>query len=174
MGAEQQALLGSTRSDPQILAWNVAVALERWKLKQIMENLGTFNYKFCLFTVHEHIFNDFFFHSNRSNSATHADYGKMAKAITCSSNSTSYGSSGHVMTAPQNNNNNNTIISGGNTSNNNGSNGPFKPVPPPKPKNYRPPLQNSSNSNTTALKPPQTWEHTVNASVKISLFYSYN
>ena len=28
----------------------------------------------------------------------------------------------------------------------NGSNGPFKPVPPPKPKNYRPPLQGGSGN----------------------------
>lgn len=85
----------------------------------------------------------------------------MTKTVTCGTSSTSYGSSGHVMSSPPNHNSNNTIISGGNTSSNNGSNGPFKPVPPPKPKNYRPPLQNSSNSNNAILKSPQTWEYTV-------------
>lgn len=38
--------------------------------------------------------------------------------------------------------------------------GPFKPVPPPKPKNYRPPLQNSGNGNGQ-----NQWENQVSCMV---------
>ncbi|XP_067643044.1 tight junction protein ZO-1 isoform X3 [Eurosta solidaginis] len=68
---------------------------------------------------------------SRNNSVAPADYNKLPKTP-------------HLIAQPSNiNGNNNTS---GNVPANNNGNGPFKPVPPPKPKNYRPPLQASSSS----------------------------
>lgn len=48
MDVEQQPLVDIIRSDLQILASNVVVILERWKLKQIMENIGKLEYNIDL------------------------------------------------------------------------------------------------------------------------------
>nr|XP_036229502.1 uncharacterized protein LOC106622754 isoform X3 [Bactrocera oleae] len=63
---------------------------------------------------------------SRNNSVTQADYNKLPKNT-------------HLIV--QTNVNNNTS----NGSSTNGT-GPFKPVPPPKPKNYRPPMQGGNNT----------------------------
>lgn len=86
----------------------------------------------------------------------------MTKAATCSNNTSYGGNSSHVMgtTIPNNHNSSNGVMNGANASNSkSGNGGTFKPVPPPKPKNYRPALQN--NCNSTALKSSQIWEYTV-------------
>lgn len=106
-------------------------------------------------------FNEMYFFSNRSNSATQADYGKMTKTSICA-NGTSYGTSGHIMvtTVPNNHNTSNGVINTENTPNMKSSRGgSFKPVPPPKPKNYRPAQQN--NCNSAALKSSQMWDYIV-------------
>ncbi|XP_065361964.1 tight junction protein ZO-1 isoform X4 [Calliphora vicina] len=72
---------------------------------------------------------------SRNNSASQADYNKIPKQTGAPP--------AHGMVVPPPNINGN--MNGNSTPN--GSGGPFKPVPPPKPKNYRPPLQNAGNAN---------------------------
>lgn len=80
-----------------------------------------------------------FQHHSRNNSASQADYNKIPKQPV----------QPHGMVVPPPNINGN--MNGNSTPN--GSGGPFKPVPPPKPKNYRPPMQNSGNGNG-----PNQWQ----------------
>lgn len=50
---------------------------------------------------------------------------------------------------------------------------PFKPVPPPKPKNYRPMV--SSNGNpTNGNMPPNQWDTTVRTSLKFKYQFRHN
>ncbi|XP_004529166.1 tight junction protein ZO-1 isoform X4 [Ceratitis capitata] len=65
---------------------------------------------------------------SRNNSITQADYNKLPK-------------NSHLVVPQSSTNNNNN----GSSTN---SGGPFKPVPPPKPKNYRPPLQGGNNTGS--------------------------
>ncbi|KAM7359564.1 zonula occludens-like protein polychaetoid isoform 5-T5 [Cochliomyia hominivorax] len=76
---------------------------------------------------------------SRNNSASQADYNKIPKQPVAP----------HGMVVPPPNINGN--MNGNSTPN--GSGGPFKPVPPPKPKNYRPPMQNAGNGNG-----PNQWQ----------------
>lgn len=66
--------------------------------------------------------------NSRNNSITQADYNKLPK-------------NSHLVVPQSSTNNNNN----GSSTN---SGGPFKPVPPPKPKNYRPPLQGGNNTGS--------------------------
>lgn len=47
---------------------------------------------------------------------------------------------------------------------------PFKPVPPPKPKNYRPMVQTNGNGNNGNM-PPSQWESTVRL---LKIFWLWN
>ncbi|XP_075146706.1 zonula occludens-like protein polychaetoid isoform X3 [Haematobia irritans] len=76
---------------------------------------------------------------SRNNSASQADYNKIPKNPGMP----------HMVVPPPNVNGNMNGSTGPN-----GAGGPFKPVPPPKPKNYRPPLQNAGNGNG-----PNQWEN---------------
>uniref|UniRef100_A0A1I8NW97 Tight junction protein ZO-1 n=1 Tax=Stomoxys calcitrans TaxID=35570 RepID=A0A1I8NW97_STOCA len=76
---------------------------------------------------------------SRNNSASQADYNKIPKNPGMP----------HMVVPPPNVNGNMNGSAGPN-----GASGPFKPVPPPKPKNYRPPLQNAGNGNG-----PNQWEN---------------
>ena len=61
-----------------------------------------------------------------------------------------------------------TNINGNGTPSSNGSGGSaFKPVPPPKPKNYRPPVQGSSGSSGLGA-----WENGVSISF-LQIFFIY-
>lgn len=91
-----------------------------------------------------------FQHHSRNNSASQADYNKIPKQPV----------QPHGMVVPPPNINGN--MNGNSTPN--GSGGPFKPVPPPKPKNYRPPMQNSGNGNG-----PNQWQEN-----GVSFNYFYN
>lgn len=75
-------------------------------------------------------------HNSRNNSASQADYNKIPKQTGATP------AHGGMVVPPPNINGN---MNGNSTPN--GSGGPFKPVPPPKPKNYRPPMQNAGNGN---------------------------
>ncbi|XP_054747083.1 tight junction protein ZO-1 isoform X2 [Anastrepha obliqua] len=69
---------------------------------------------------------------SRNNSVTQADYNKLPK-------------NPHMVVPPPNINGNNN--SSGNGASNSSGSGPFKPVPPPKPKNYRPPVHGGNNAS---------------------------
>lgn len=77
--------------------------------------------------------------NSRNNSVSQADYNKLPK------NPQAPNGGGPV---PMN---------GSATPSSNGS-GPFKPVPPPKPKNYRPPVQSGGSSGSGGTTP---WENGV-------------
>ncbi|XP_073830454.1 zonula occludens-like protein polychaetoid isoform X7 [Musca autumnalis] len=77
---------------------------------------------------------------SRNNSASQADYNKIPKNPGMP----------HMVIPPPNVNGNMNGSAGPQAA----AGGPFKPVPPPKPKNYRPPLQNSGNGNG-----PNQWEN---------------
>ncbi|XP_058984988.1 tight junction protein ZO-1 isoform X7 [Musca domestica] len=78
---------------------------------------------------------------SRNNSASQADYNKIPKNPGMP----------HMVIPPPNVNGNMNGSSAGPQA---AASGPFKPVPPPKPKNYRPPLQNAGNGNG-----PNQWEN---------------
>lgn len=86
-------------------------------------------------------------HDSRNNSASQADYNKIPKNA---------GGMPHMVVPPPNVNGNMNGSAGANVA----GGGPFKPVPPPKPKNYRPPLQNSGNGNGQ-----NQWENQVSCMV---------
>ncbi|XP_017847313.2 tight junction protein ZO-1 isoform X3 [Drosophila busckii] len=73
---------------------------------------------------------------SRNNSVTQADYSKLPKHP-------------QALVQPAN------MVNGSATPSSNGS-GPFKPVPPPKPKNYRPPAQSGGSSGSGGTTP---WEN---------------
>ncbi|KAH8416955.1 hypothetical protein KR222_000176 [Zaprionus bogoriensis] len=73
---------------------------------------------------------------SRNNSVSQADYSKLPKQV-------------------PNVNNGSGQMNGSATPSSNGS-GPFKPVPPPKPKNYRPPVQSGGSSGSGGTTP---WEN---------------
>lgn len=50
-----------------------------------------------------------------------------------------------------------------------GNGGPFKPVPPPKPKNYRPPIGGGVGSNGSAMHHPGQWDNGVRVCATWSL-----
>ncbi|XP_023173750.2 tight junction protein ZO-1 isoform X4 [Drosophila hydei] len=78
---------------------------------------------------------------SRNNSVSAADYSKLPK-------------NPHGVVQPSNANNGGQL-NGSATPSSNGS-GPFKPVPPPKPKNYRPPVQSGGSSGSGGTTP---WEN---------------
>lgn len=80
--------------------------------------------------------------NSRNNSVSQADYNKLPKNPQ----------------APTVNNGGGPVpMNGSATPSSNGS-GPFKPVPPPKPKNYRPPVQSGGSSGSGGTTP---WENGV-------------
>lgn len=80
--------------------------------------------------------------NSRNNSVSQADYNKLPKNPQ----------------APNVNNGGGPVpMNGSATPSSNGS-GPFKPVPPPKPKNYRPPVQSGGSSGSGGTTP---WENGV-------------
>lgn len=80
---------------------------------------------------------------SRNNSVSAADYSKLPK-------------NPHGVVQPTNASNGGQM-NGSATPSSNGS-GPFKPVPPPKPKNYRPPVQSGGSSGSGGTTP---WENGV-------------
>lgn len=82
---------------------------------------------------------------SRNNSVSAADYSKLPK-------------NPHGVVQPTNANNGGQL-NGSATPSSNGS-GPFKPVPPPKPKNYRPPVQSGGSSGSGGTTP---WENGVSS-----------
>ncbi|XP_022221137.2 tight junction protein ZO-1 isoform X3 [Drosophila obscura] len=88
---------------------------------------------------------------SRNNSVSQADYSKLPKNVPPPQH-------GGVVVPPPTVSNGQTPgaqINGSGTPSSNGS-GPFKPVPPPKPKNYRPPVQSGGSSGSGGTTP---WEN---------------